>query len=119
MPTSHAIEQLRTAIEQLRPLCVRLRSQVDGAASPSLEDLTQLFTEVGQTADVLRRLPSRAITQIEASKELQEYRACLEDLKKVLPAVQGQLFTQKAHLEAERARLNAAAAWSQLRKTVL
>ena len=56
----------------------------------------------GQTSD-----PEPAL-----ARELEEYRHHMEALRRLMPSVQACLLTERARLEADRAHLQAAAAWA-------
>lgn len=48
----------------------------------------------------------------ELNSEIAEYRQHLEQLRDLLPFIHSQLLQERARLEAERARLDSAAAWA-------
>jgi len=76
------------------------------------EHMAGLLADLMRAGEWLRSGISRE-NDPELDHELTEYRTHIERLRQLLPAIQGQLLTERARIEAERAHLEAASAWAR------
>lgn len=109
---------LRDLIESLRLANRNVHSRFDcwqssGSAvtTTRTQDFSTLRQEILRTARCLRNIPTDWARDRELTKEISAYRASLEQLARVLPAVQLGLQAEKGRLEAALHHLNAVNAW--------
>ncbi len=80
--------------------------------SISAEHMAAVLAEVLRVGEWLRAgLAHNAEGRM--AEELERYRLHLEQLRQLLPSVHAQLLTERSRLQAERAHLDAAAAWAR------
>jgi multidrug resistance efflux pump len=63
-------------------------------------------------------IPARG-ANLEFDGELDRYRQNVEQLRKLLPSIQGQLLAQRARIESQRARIESAAHWARASRQTL
>ena len=80
--------------------------------SVSVEHMAAVMAELLRVGDWMRAgLAQNAEGAV--AQELDRYRLHLEDLKHLLPGIHAHLLTERVRLKAERAHLEATAAWSR------
>ena len=75
------------------------------------EQLATLLEELLRVGEWLRSGALRN-PDVPVARELEEYRKNMERLRRLMPAIQACLLTERARLEADRAHMKAAAAWA-------
>lgn len=112
-PADQSGFQLRQTTERLRTLLDHLLSP---AAAPGAlprtatpAQMSMLLSDLMQTGEWLRKLSDRQRSEVQP--ELEGYRAQVERLHALLPNLQSVLLAERARLERERDRLNAASEW--------
>jgi len=108
-------------LQNLRATNQRMRLWLDSAApwpgQPGItapEPVAALLSELLRAGGWLsaESLPATgADPQLDA--ELAEYRGHVERLRELLPSIHGQLLAERARIEAQRARMHAAAEWAR------
>ncbi len=83
-----------------------------GSRTTPVDQLTNLFAEVLRISEWLRKEPDSNLHG-PLAQELRKYQLHLERLRELLPQLHEQLLTDRSRLEAERAHLEAAAAWAR------
>ena len=104
--------KIRQALGQLLPSC---QENIPKVASP--EQMSELLSGLMRAGQWLRVLSTKRDRDLE--EEVCNYRAEVERLRSVLPAIQASLLAQRARLEQDRERLNGAAAWAQASSQIL
>ena len=110
-------ERLHETNSRLSLWLSSLTAEPQPAAAPTPQFMTNLLSELAQTSAMLQSLTDQHRSFLE--KELSEYRNSLERLRNLLPAVHDALLEQRADLEKERSRLEAAAAWARRSRQTL
>lgn len=111
----------------LRDTNCRLGPWLEGMVSPPHnpvivrpEQLTAILSELLKTGAALRAQPTpQAGTDPELDFELARYRRHVERLRDLLPSIHSQLLLERACLEAQRARVKAAAEWARATRQTL
>ena len=100
-------QRLRSWLEQMSAKCGRRRP-----ATPA--DIAELLSELLSTGVELRSaaIPPQGI-DLDLDRELDCYRQNIEQLREVLPSIQGQLLSERARIESQRARMESAADWAR------
>lgn len=93
-------------------------SQTPPPVTPEL--IAGLLSELLRAGQWLRqRLPPEAKRSPQLQRELAVYRRNVEQLRGLLPGLHRRLLTERARLEAERARLQGVAHWAQASRQTL
>jgi hypothetical protein len=101
-------------LDTLSPSCDPFPVQVC-ATSPQL--MAGLLSELMQAGEWLRALPPEPNPELQ--QELGDYRKNVERLRDLMPAIQSALLAERARIERERARVEAAAEWSRRTRQTL
>ena len=91
--------------------CVVARKEQAAVVTP--DQMAGLLSELLKAGEGLRAepVPEKGLDP-ELDDERDKYRRNVERLKRMLPAIHGQLLVEQARLESQRARLQAAAEWA-------
>jgi hypothetical protein len=83
-------------------------------------DISALLSELVTAGAELRSqaLPDRGV-DAELDGELDRYRQNIEQLRELLPSIQGQLLAERARIESHRARIESAAQWAKTSRQTL
>ena len=84
-------------------------------ASP--EQMSGLLSELRRVGEYLKAMPARKDRALE--HELAQYRRHVERVRDVLPSIHAALLRERARLEQERARVDAAAQWARSSRQTL
>jgi hypothetical protein len=106
------IESLRAANHHIHASLERWQASRLTATATRAQDLFALRQEIVRTANYLCNIPREWAQDNEVEQEISQYRANLEQLVRVLPAVQLRLQAHKGRLEAALHHLNAVNAWA-------
>lgn len=117
--SSSAADNLRTVNRSLRARLAQLSGDSNNSATITPTAFTDLLAELRRTTDFLRNLPTAATLAVEIANEISGYRKNVEQLGKILPAIQGRLLVERARLETARTHVAKAAAWAQGSKKTL
>jgi hypothetical protein len=100
---------------------LRLRLESLGQTPPVTPELIAgLLSELLRAGQWLgQRLPPEAQRSPQLQRELSAYRQNVEQLRGLLPGLHRRLLTERARLEAERARLQGAVHWAQASRQTL
>ncbi len=90
---------------------------VSGTAGVSPQVMEALLSELLCVGQWMRRMPARA--EGDLAQQLSMYRQNVEKLRDLLPAIHATLLAEKARLEQERARVEAAAVWAKRSRETL
>ena len=92
--------------------CVIARKEQAAVATP--EQMAGLLSELLKVGEGLRAepIPGHGVDP-ELDNELEEYRRNVERLQRMLPVIHSQLLVERARLEFQRARVQAAAEWAR------
>jgi hypothetical protein len=63
-------------------------------------------------------IPQRG-TDLDLDRELDRYRQNVEQLRELLPSIQGQLLAERARIESQRARIQSATHWARASRQTL
>ena len=90
------------------------------AAVATPEQMSGLLSELLKAGEELRAepIPKKGIDP-ELDDELEKYRLNVERLQRMLPAIHSQLLVERARLESQRARVQAAAEWARASRRTL
>jgi hypothetical protein len=117
---------MATLLLNLRETNRRLSFWLDGMitlrdqAVATPEQMAGLLSELLRAGDWLRTEPLPATgTDADLNLELKRYRGNVERLRDLLPTIQTQLLAERAHLEAQRARVQSAAEWARASRQAL
>ncbi len=90
------------------------------AAVATPEQMSGLLSELLKAGEELRAepIPEKGIDP-ELDDELEKYRLNVERLQRMLPAIHSQLLVERARLESQRARVQAAAEWARASRRTL
>jgi len=114
MPTA-SVETLRAINAYLRGALVSLRPERKHCTAVKPQDFTAILEQLLRAATLRdSSKPSR-----EFEKEILEYRDNLEELKRMLPDLQGRLLAEKARLDTARSHLASTAVWAKASKSTL
>jgi hypothetical protein len=113
------IQSLRVVNRNVRATLARLQGEPNRSLAVAPAEFAGLIAELLRATNCLLHCDPHPPAEVEFEKEISEYRNTLEQLAKVLPSVSGRLLTEKARLEAARARLANAAAWAQASQKTL
>jgi hypothetical protein len=112
-------QDLRKTNSRLRfwldSLTARQTSVKPSHATP--QQMEGLLAELMRAGQQLRVLPKVRDPELEG--ELSAYRKNVERLRALLPAIHADLLDERARLEQERARVEAAAAWARRSRETL
>jgi hypothetical protein len=112
-------QDLRKTNSRLRvwldSLTARQTSVKPRPATP--QQMEGLLAELMRAGQQLRVLPNVRDPELEG--ELSAYRKNVERLRALLPAIHADLLDERARLEQERARVEAAAAWARRSRETL
>jgi hypothetical protein len=117
--SSAPFQSLQAVNHSLRARLSRLPGGHNHSVAIAPTELTDLLAELLQATDCLRSLSMDAGHDADTASEISEYRNHVEQLGKILPAVQGRLLIEKARLETARTHTAKAAAWAQGSKKTL
>jgi hypothetical protein len=81
-------------------------------APVSPEQMAALLSELLRAGEWLRTGQAKT-KDLERDEKVREYRGHLEQIRDLLPTIHRQLLLERARLEAERTRVEFAAAWAQ------
>jgi chromosome segregation ATPase len=113
-------------VQDLRKTNSRLRFWLDSltarqtAVKPSPatpQEMEGLLAELMRAGQQLRDLPAARDPELEG--ELSAYRKNVERLRTLLPSIHADLLEERARLEQERARVEAAAEWARRSRETL
>jgi hypothetical protein len=98
--------------------CIVARREQAAAVTP--EQMSGLLSELMKAGEGLRAepIPARGVDP-ELDEELEKYRLNVERLQRMLPAIHSQLLVERARLEYQRARVQAAAEWARASRETL
>jgi hypothetical protein len=98
--------------------CVVARREQAAAVTP--DQMAGLLAELLKAGERLRAepIPEKGLDP-ELDDELDKYRRNVERLKRMLPAIHSQLLVERARLEFQRARVQAAAEWARASRRTL
>jgi len=109
---------LRETNQRLRTWLERLVPDREPTGLAASEHLMGLLSELRRAGEWLRaEMPSERGAELEI--ELKTYRQNVERLHELLPFMHSQLLQEKARLEAERTRIEAAEAWARSSRQTL
>ena len=110
-PTQDVLAQnFQEANSRLRFCLESLVFDQAGPGVPTSQQMAALLSELLRAGEWLRSgLPEEKKPGLET--ELAEYRRNVERLRGLLPSIHRQLLQERVRLEAERARVDSAAAW--------
>jgi len=107
------VQTLREANHRLPEWLDVVIARHEQAAVATPEQMSALLTELLKAGEGLRAVPvPEKGLDPELDDELDKYRRNVERLKRMLPAIHSQLLVERARLESQRARLQAAAEWA-------
>jgi hypothetical protein len=98
----------------------RLRTSHGEPVLATPEHMAGLLSELLRAGMGLRAepLPARGFDP-ELDEEIDQYRRHVEHLRDLLPSIHRQLLAERARLEAQRSRVQAAAAWARASRQTL
>ncbi len=98
--------------------CVIGRQEQAAVVTP--DQMAGLLAELLKAGEGLRAepIPEQGVDS-ELDDELQKYRRNVERLQRMLPAIHSQLLVERARLEFQRARVQAAAEWARASRRTL
>jgi hypothetical protein len=98
--------------------CVVARYEQAAVATP--DQMSGLLSELLKAGEGLRAepIPEKGVDP-ELDDELEKYRLNVERLQRMLPAIHSQLLVERARLEYQRARVQAAAEWARASRRTL
>lgn len=104
---------LQECTDRIRRVLAQLHSQSTENATKiaSPEQMGDLLSELMRAGKYLRILPP--VRDPDVEQGVSEYRAEVERLRSLLPALQASLLSERGRLERERERLNGASGWAQ------
>lgn len=121
LATSRLAVELREVNRRLRVWLDRLApcsAPADSAArAPAPEQMSGLLSELLRAGECLRNRPRE--TDPELEQEIAEYRRQVERLRDLLPFIRRVLLNERARLEQERERVNAAQHWASMSRQTL
>ncbi|MFZ1008606.1 MAG: hypothetical protein WAN65_17325 [Candidatus Sulfotelmatobacter sp.] len=98
--------------------CVVARQEQAAVATP--DQMAGLLSELLKAGEGLRAEPiPQPGVDPELDHELEKYRWNVERLQRMLPAIHSQLLVERARLEFQRARVQAAAEWARASRRTL
>jgi hypothetical protein len=112
------IRRLREVNDKLRARLDRLPGGYHSSTVVAPTEFTDLLAELQRATHCLRNLPATAL-DAEMSGEISEYRSHVQELRKIVPSLQGRLLIEKARLETVRTHVVKAAAWAEGSKKTL
>ncbi len=114
MPIDPA-ETLREVNVYLRRMLVRFHPERRHCFTIAPQDFVAILDQLLRSASSRNSLESTP----EFEQELLDYRDNLEELRRLLPDLQGRLLAERARLESARSQLAAAVVWADASKTTL
>jgi hypothetical protein len=116
---SSLAENLSQASRRLRTLLSGLEPRVHTNSSyVTREEMHELLSELLHAGQWLR-LEATVQRSPELEAALTEYRATVQQLRDLLPFIQGQLLAERARLEAKRTRVESATEWARASQQTL
>jgi hypothetical protein len=98
--------------------CVVARHEQATVVTP--DQMAGLLADLLKAGEGLRAEPTpEQGVDPELDNELEKYRWNVERLQRMLPAIHSQLLVERARLESQRARLQAAAEWARASRSTL
>lgn len=119
MHAGTSLSELRAANARLLTLLVQLRQDGGPGGCAGPEELAYLLSEVASTARLSRIFTAESLENAATARELSEYRQTLEELQRLLPAIQTKLLADRARLENERCHCSAASDWAEASRRTL
>lgn len=101
----------------LEGLCASSKAGEYTARAPTPDEISALLSELLRAGEWLRRRPAAPDPALEF--ELTQYREQVERLRTMLPLMHRALLQERARLEQEGQRLNAAAHWAHVSRQTL
>jgi hypothetical protein len=118
---SQFLFELRESNRRLRRLAETLLSSSDSPASgsslPTPEQMSGVLSELLRAGECLRSRPGESNPELE--DELADCRQQLQRLRDHLPLIHRSLLNERARLEHERERVQAAAEWARASRQTL
>jgi hypothetical protein len=117
LPLSETLRETNQHLRHWLDYTITERGQLN-AATP--DHITALLSELSRAGAELRAQPFPAKgTDPELDRELEHYRRNVERLREILPFIHSQLLVERARLEAQRTRVQAAAEWARASRQTL
>jgi hypothetical protein len=111
MNEDHLTQNLRQTNTRLRQWLESLETGPVHPMAPSPRIIAELLSELIRAGEWLRDgVPAASGQELKA--EVAEYRRNLARLRTQMPAIHNHLLQERARLEAERTRIESAAAWA-------
>lgn len=118
MPADAPLNELRTANERLYMLLTQLQDTTIAGVTGT-DAVVRLLSQIASTARLSSMFAAGLNQTAAGAAELAKYRNTLEELRRILPAIQTRLLADRARLETERSHYYAASAWASANRRTL